>query len=246
MVTVNSWVINRSISMLIFPARAKACLVNQFFQESDALQPDWRLVLAHQANPKLPKITLEGSIMRLLILSSVLSIRKASAPTPRWRPSWLKLLMVTTMRQSSSFLKHHTEKRLIQARNPGMQLSILEVMLQEKIACFDKILKAVSKFPKPEEKLIQEAQTICKLPPVNPATSVAGERSFSSARHLKTWLLSRMGDLAVLNGHKRRTDCVSITCCVFWNWPLPIQLRHFGQLQKVATSGGLCNIGYIG
>ena len=41
----------------------------------------------HQATPKLPKITLEGSIMRVLILSSVLSIRKASAPSPRWRPS---------------------------------------------------------------------------------------------------------------------------------------------------------------
>ena len=68
----------------------------------------------------------------------------------------------------------------------------------------------MSKFPKPEEKLIQEAQTICKLPAVNPATSAAGERSFSSARRLKTWLLSRMGDLAVLNGHKRRTDSVSI------------------------------------
>ena len=81
------------------------------------------------ATPKLPKITLEGSIMRLLILSSVLSIRKASAPTPRWRPSRLKLLMVTTMRQSSSFWKHHTEKMLIQARYLGMQLSILEVML---------------------------------------------------------------------------------------------------------------------
>ena len=176
-----------------------------------ALRPDQRLVLlAHQATLKLPKITLEGS-MRLLILSSVLSIRKASAPTPRWRPSWLKLVMVTTMRQSSSFLKHHTEKMLIQGRYLGMQLSILEVMLQEKIACFDEILKAVSKFPKLEEKLIQEAQTICKLPPVNPATSVAGERSFSFARHLKTWLLSRMGDLAVLNGHKRRTDNVSIT-----------------------------------
>ena len=37
--------------------------------------------------------------------------------------------LVTTMRQSSSFLKHHTEKMLIQARYPGMQLSILEVML---------------------------------------------------------------------------------------------------------------------
>ena len=68
----------------------------------------------------------------------------------------------------------------------------------------------MSKFPKPEEKLIQEAQTICKLPAVNPATSAAVERSFSSARRLKTLLLSRMGDLAVFNGHKWRTDSVSI------------------------------------
>ena len=111
-----------------------------------------------------------------------------------------------------------------------MQLSILEVMLQEKIACFDKILKAVSKFPKPEEKLIQEAQTICKLPPVNPATSVAGERSFSSARHLKTWLLSRMGDLAVLNGHKRRTDSVSITIEEF-------VFRNKNRKRSFGTSG---------
>ena len=76
--------------------------------------------------------------------------------------------------------------------------------------CFDEILLAVSKFPEPEKKLIQKAQTICKLPAVNPATSTADERSFSSARRLKTWLPSRMGDLAVLNGHKRRTDSVSI------------------------------------
>jgi len=109
--------------------KREGLLGNQLFQQSDALRPDWRLVLVHQATPKLPKITLEGSIIRLLILSSVLSIRKASAPTPRWRPSWLKLLMVTTMRQSSSFLKHHTEKMLIQGHYLGVQLSILEVML---------------------------------------------------------------------------------------------------------------------
>ena len=61
-----------------------------------------------------------------------------------------------------------------------MQLSILEVMLKEKISCFDGILLAVSKSPEPEKKLIQEVQTICKLPAVNPATSAAGECSFSS------------------------------------------------------------------
>ena len=75
------------------------------FQENDALRPDWRLVLVHQAILKLLKITLDGSIMRPLILSSGLSIsaliRKASAPKRRWRTCWLKLLMVTIMRQSS-------------------------------------------------------------------------------------------------------------------------------------------------
>ena len=122
--------------------------------------------------------------MRLLILSSVLSIsaliRKASAPMPRWIPFRLKLLMVMTMRQSSCFLTHHATKMLIQGRYLGMQLSILEVMLKEKISCFDVILFAVSKFTEPEKKLIQEVQTICKLPAVNPATSAAGECSFSS------------------------------------------------------------------
>ena len=64
-------------------------------------------------------------------------IRKASAPTPRWSSPWLKLLMVTTVRQSSSFLKHHTAKMLIQGCYLGVQLSILEVMLKEKISCVD-------------------------------------------------------------------------------------------------------------
>ena len=76
---------------------------------------------------KLPRINLEESVMRLLILSSVLLIsaliRKASAPTPGWRPFWLKLLMVMTMRQSSCFLKHHTAKILIQGSYLVIQLS---------------------------------------------------------------------------------------------------------------------------
>ena len=45
---------------------------------------------------------------------------------------------------------------------------------------FCEILLAVLKFPKPEKKLIQEVQTICKLLAVNPITSAAGEGSFSS------------------------------------------------------------------
>ena len=65
----------------------------------------------------------------------------------------------------------------------------------------------VLKFPEPEKKLIQEVQTICKLLAVNPATSAAGEGSFSSVRCLETWLRCRMADerfsnLEVLNGHR--------------------------------------------
>ena len=113
---------------------------------------------------------------------------------------------------------------------PGHATKYFGSYVMEKIACFDEILKAVSKFPKLEETLIQEAQPICKLPPVNPATSVAGERSFSSARHLKTWLLSRMGDLAVLHGHKRRTDSISITTQEF-------VFRNKNRKRSFGTSG---------
>ena len=43
--------------LLMLPQEWRLALVNQHFQESDALWPDWRLVLVHQATPKLPKIT---------------------------------------------------------------------------------------------------------------------------------------------------------------------------------------------
>ena len=61
---------------------------------------------------------------------------------------------------------------------------------------------------------IKEVITSCKLILVNPATSATGERSFSTARRLKTWLRSRMNqerfsNLTVLNIHKERTGRLS-------------------------------------
>ena len=141
--------------MLMLSERVKACLSNQRFQESDCIRPDWRLVLVHQATPRLPKINL-GSFMRLLILSSVLSIsaliRKASAPTPRWRPSWLKLLWCRLWGRVQVSWSIIQRRCWYTGALPG-QLSILEVMLkEEKISCFDEILLAVLKFPEPEKK----------------------------------------------------------------------------------------------
>ena len=53
-------------------------------------------------------------------------------------------------------------------------------------------------------------QSICKLPAVNPATSAAGERSLIICTASEDVVSIQDGDLAVLNGHKRRTDSVSI------------------------------------
>ena len=119
--------------MLILPARVKACLANQRIQENDTLRPDWRLVLVHQAIPRLRKTTLEGPIMSLFISSSGLSIsaliRKASARTPRWRPSWLKLLMVASDHDAEVKFFKASYSEDVDTDALSWQLSILEVML---------------------------------------------------------------------------------------------------------------------
>ena len=72
----------------------------------------------------------------------------------------------------------------------------------------------IKELPNPEPETIKEIITLCKLIFVNPATSAAGERSFSTARSLKAWLHSRMNqerfsNLTVLNTHKERTHRLS-------------------------------------
>ena len=67
----------------------------------------------------------------------------------------------------------------------------------------------------PERKMINEVVTVCKLILINPATSASGERSFSTARGLKTWPRSTMSqerfrNLTILNSHKERTDRLSL------------------------------------
>ena len=79
------------------------------------------------------------------------------------------------------------------------------------ITCFDDILDKIKELQAPQRRMVNEIVTICKLLLVNPATSAAGERSFSAARRLKTWLRStvsqdRFSNLTVLNTHKETTD----------------------------------------
>ena len=73
------------------------------------------------------------------------------------------------------------------------QLEILKLLLKEgDFLCFDDIVVKIKELPTPERKMINEVISVCKLLLVNPATSASGERTFFTARRLKTWLCSTM------------------------------------------------------
>ena len=96
------------------------------------------------------------------------------------------------------------------------QLEIFKLLMKaKKIDCFADILDAVKSLASNEKNMISEIIIICKLLQVNPATSATGERSFSMARRVKTWLRAKMSQqrfnhVAILNTHKARTDKVRL------------------------------------
>ena len=89
---------------------------------------------------------------------------------------------------------------------------IFKVLLKDgECTCLDDVLANIKQLSEAEKCMISEIITLCKLLLVIAATSVAGERSFSFARRLKTWQRSTMTQtrfsyLTVLNTHKQRTD----------------------------------------
>ena len=97
-------------------------------------------------------------------------------------------------------------------RTLNVQLEIFKVLMKDgEFTCFDDILAKIKQLSEAEKCMITEIITLCKLLLVNPATSAAGERSFSSSRRLKTWLPStmtqtRFSNLTILNTHKQRKD----------------------------------------
>ena len=98
------------------------------------------------------------------------------------------------------------------------QMEILKVLLKDgDFLCLDDITVKIKELLTPERKMINEVITVCKLIPVNPATSAAGKRSFSTARRLKTRLRStmtqeRFSNLTVLTLiEKEQTDFLFVT-----------------------------------
>mgnify|MGYP001798321615 CR=1 FL=1 len=87
------------------------------------------------------------------------------------------------------------------------QLDILKVLMDgEKVQCFSDILKAVKALDSANRSMINEVVKICVLINVNPVTSASGERSFSTARRIKSWLRAKMSQkrfdpVSLLNTH---------------------------------------------
>ena len=78
----------------------------------------------------------------------------------------------------------------VDVRTLNVQPEIFKVLMKDgEFTCFDDILAKIKQLSEAEKCMITEIITLCKLLLVNPATSAAGERSFSSARRLKTWLV---------------------------------------------------------
>ena len=104
----------------------------------------------------------------------------------------------------------------VDVRTLNVQLEIFKVSMKDgEFSCFDDILAKIKQLSEAEKCMITEIITLCKLSLVNPATSAAGERSFSSAQRLKLWLRSmrtqtRFSNLTMLNTDKQRTDKLSL------------------------------------
>ena len=119
------------------------------------------------------------------------------------------------------------------------QLSTFQVLVKDmNLQCFQDILVAVSNLELHERQLIDQVIAVCKLIQVNPATSATGERSFSTARRLKTWERSqvqqaRFNHLAILSTHKERLDDLCLVSVA--NSFVSVndnRHRNFGQFMK--------------
>jgi hypothetical protein len=93
-----------------------------------------------------------------------------------------------------------------------VESAVLKAMLKDsEIKCFRDVYKRVKRYCKCERNLIPNMVKLIEVLLVNPATSCTPERSFSTARRMKTWLRStmtnkRFNSLSILNIHKDITD----------------------------------------
>ena len=92
-----------------------------------------------------------------------------------------------------------------------IEANVLRTIIKDKVTCFKEIYQEVKECSKEEQELMPNIINAIKLFLVNPATSCMPERSFLTARRLKTWLRAttkskRFNSLAISNIHKDLMD----------------------------------------
>lgn len=85
------------------------------------------------------------------------------------------------------------------------------ILGHEEVNCFKDVHKVLKRISPANRELMPNIVYVVKLLLVNPATSCTPERSFSTARRMKTWLRStmkpkRFNNLSLLHIHKELTD----------------------------------------
>ena len=105
------------------------------------------------------------------------------------------------------------------------------------INSFRDILDKIKSLNDHELCLINQVVTLCKIMLVILAKSARAERSFSTARCLKTWLRSQMlqsrfNDVCILNTHKNRLDDLSLVDIV--NQFISLHENHQRNLGKIS------------
>ena len=80
------------------------------------------------------------------------------------------------------------------------------IMSNCRVGCFKDVYNKIKTCPESEKELIPNIMRIIKLLLINPATSCSQERSFSTARRLKSSLRSTMTSQRLLNVRKECTD----------------------------------------
>ena len=96
-----------------------------------------------------------------------------------------------------------------------VESNVLRTILKTKAVIFRDVYKEIKSCAKGEPGLIPNIVHTIKLLLVNPATSCTPERSFSTARRLKTWLRAtvkskRFNSLTVLYIHKEMTNGIDL------------------------------------
>ena len=122
---------------------------------------------------------------------------------------------------------------------------ILVLMGRVPLRFFQDILREVQDLQPIQRQLIDHVIVVCKLIYVNPATSATGERSFSTARRIKTWLRSKMlqarfNHLAILNAHNDRFDKFCLVSVA--NSFVSLNENHERNVGKFTTADLSCLI----